>query len=480
MPRKATAHDHEAFAWCSRQGHVSHHQLVTWRPDFLIISPPKTGSTWLAENLRCHPQLFVPAIKEVRYFSSYFKALDLGWYLGHFAPGAGRVKGEASPSYALLPVERIRLIRRIMPELKLIFLLRDPVARAWSHAKHTYRFGEANFASCSLPLEAVPYGQWQENFSHEWCLANGDYLGQLRRWLSVFPKEQVYVGFYESIAHEPQALLRRLFRFLGVESDLDLAAFPAEERILPGLRGTLPPTLAEDLWRLLSGRTEELASFLAEQFGLAPPTEWATGSAAGTGLRTETPAVFLRDRDDHYIGSVLELEEVYPSAPRLVLAGYRGHDVFFFRGEVYALDHAQSGPDTIDGVRLQRRLEAGGCIVAPSLAEAKERVDEQVFGQVLRLGRTVELLRAERAEARGCVGDLLQGLERAIAKQRAAEVALRRLGAEVVGLTPWYVKLGRRAAQQCRRLRAYLAGLQPPALRWRPASGDVVDERRAA
>jgi hypothetical protein len=69
--------------------------------------------------------------------------------------------------------------------------------------------------------------------------------------------------------------LRRLFRFLGVDPDVDLATFPAEERILPGLPGTLPPTLAEDLWRLLSGRSEELASFLAEQFGLGPPTEWA-------------------------------------------------------------------------------------------------------------------------------------------------------------------------------------------------------------
>jgi hypothetical protein len=176
-------------------GYTLHHQLATLRPDFLIISPPKIGSTWLAENLRCHPQVFVPAIKEVRYFSSYFKALDLGWYLGHFTPGADRLKGEASPSYALLPVEGIRLIRRLMPDVRLIFLMRDPVARAWSHAKHTYRFGEANFASCSLSLEAVPDDQWQENFRHEWCLAGGDYLGQLRRWLSVFPKEQVNVGF---------------------------------------------------------------------------------------------------------------------------------------------------------------------------------------------------------------------------------------------------------------------------------------------
>src|SRR5229473_6742363 len=72
-------------------------------PDFLVISPPKTGSTWLAANLRCHPEIFIPEIKEVKYFSSYYKWLDLDWYLGHFRDGAGRRKGEASPSYSLLP-----------------------------------------------------------------------------------------------------------------------------------------------------------------------------------------------------------------------------------------------------------------------------------------------------------------------------------------------------------------------------------------
>ena len=47
-------------------------------PQFLVISPSKTGSTWLADNLRCHPQIFVPAVKEVKYFSSLFKWLNLG------------------------------------------------------------------------------------------------------------------------------------------------------------------------------------------------------------------------------------------------------------------------------------------------------------------------------------------------------------------------------------------------------------------
>jgi hypothetical protein len=55
--------------------------------------------------------------QEVKYFSSLLKWLDLDWYLSHFIAGSDRVKGEASPSYALLPVERIELIRQLSPRL---------------------------------------------------------------------------------------------------------------------------------------------------------------------------------------------------------------------------------------------------------------------------------------------------------------------------------------------------------------------------
>src|SRR5438270_8427389 len=92
-------------------------------PRFLIISPAKTGSTWLADNLRCHSQLMVPRAKEVKYFSSFYRWLDLDWYASHFeAPG--KIAGEASPTYAPLPLSRIRAIRDLMPDVKLIFLMR--------------------------------------------------------------------------------------------------------------------------------------------------------------------------------------------------------------------------------------------------------------------------------------------------------------------------------------------------------------------
>jgi hypothetical protein len=388
MQGEAAAPDHDALAWCLRQPAVPHHKLAALAPDFLVISPPKTGSTWLADNLRAHPSVFVPAVKEVKYFTSYFRWLDLNWYLDQFAPAGGRRKGEASPSYALLPVERIRLLRRLLPDVKLVFLMRDPVARAWSHAKHTYRFREANFAAAAGPLEAVSDGQWRDNFRHEWTLASGDYLGQLRRWLSVFPPEQLFVGFYEAIAHAPRALLREVFAFLGVSPDVDLAAFPVEEKVLPGLPGELPPALRATLRRLLAGRTRELASFLGARLGLRPPPEWQASlgpagdgpAAAGPG---PAPEVFARERDDRYLAGVLEQEEAFPSAPLLVREGYRGYDIVYYRGRLYALDRAlgRVAVNEASEDELRRLQGQGGCFIAPSLAEVQELVDAHVFAQ---------------------------------------------------------------------------------------------------
>src|SRR5579871_1405390 len=152
------------------------------RPHFLVISPPKTGSTWLADNLRAHPGVFVPAVKEVKYFSSLHRWLDLDWYRHHFAPAAGRLAGEASPSYSHLPLSRIRLIRRLFPDLKLVYLMRDPVRRAWSHAKHVHRYREAVFADA--PPGPATAGQWRAALADDWMLTIGDSLSQLRRWLA--------------------------------------------------------------------------------------------------------------------------------------------------------------------------------------------------------------------------------------------------------------------------------------------------------
>lgn len=439
MEPEAVAPERDFLGWCLRQSAVPHHKLTALRPDFLVISPPKTGSTWLTTNLRRHPAVFIPKIKEVKYFSRYFKWLDLNWYLEQFAPGTGRIKGEASPSYAILPLEKIRLIRRLMPDVKLLFLMRDPVSRAWSHAKHNYRYREANFSTGAGALEFVTDGQWGENFRHEWPLNSGDYLGQLRRWLSVFPREQMFIGFFEDIAARPEALLCAVFAFLGVPSDVDLAGYPVRERVLSGLAADLTPSLTQMLRRLLYARTQELVSFLSNSIGLKPPPEWEGSFRAPDNSGPVSIAAFAQEFDDDYLARVLAQEELFPSSPTPVLEGYRGHDIVFYRGRLYALaeEIGDLCVNEIDEAQLWQHQDAGRCFVAPSLPEVKELVDRHV------LNRTREQLRSAHADILRLEGCL-----------RRTEETLTRLETEVSQLTPWYATAARWARAVWRDWRA--------------------------
>ena len=374
-----------------------------WRPDFLVISPPKTGSSWLATNLRCHPQVFVPCIKEIKYFSSLFRHFDLNWYLDHFHTAGSRRKGEASPSYALLPIKRIRLIRRLLPDVKLIFLMRDPVARAWSHAKHMFRFREANFAASTAAFEGITSDQWRENVLHQWSLANHDYLGQLRRWLSVFPREQFYLGFFESIADDPRALLREVFAFLGVDADVDFSHFPIFEKVLPGLTGPLPTELGRFLRRLLRDRTQELVSFLGHHFRLPPPPTWQPSLDARVPGREAGPPACFWELNDECLARLLE-QERWSEVARLVQENYNGYNIVLYRGRFYALLHARGvlHVPRMSEAELERHRLDGSCFVAPSLVEVKERVDRRV--RAMRRG----LLASSLATARRWAGAVLR------------------------------------------------------------------------
>src|ERR1035441_10230486 len=94
------------------------------RPDFMVISPGKTGTTWLAQHLARHPGIFVPPEKEARFFDNYWRFHDLNWYLDKYAGTMGRIRGDISPSYAWLPKYAIQLVRALNPHLKLIILAR--------------------------------------------------------------------------------------------------------------------------------------------------------------------------------------------------------------------------------------------------------------------------------------------------------------------------------------------------------------------
>ena len=425
------------------------------RPDFLVVSPPKTGSTWLADNFRHHPRLFVPAIKEVKYFSCFCNWLDLGWYLEHFRCPQGVVKGEASPSYAILPPERIRLVRTLLPDVKLIFLMRDPIARAWSHARHNFRYREARFADCRDDFDLVSEPLWREAFLHEWSLASGDYLGQLRRWLAVFPREQLFVGFYESIASEPAELLRRLFDFVGVDSTLDLAAFPLHERILPGLDKPLPDALRAHLHELLHDRSRELVAFTKGHFDLDPPAEWDAVLVPPV-----SPALSLSATpfDGESFLRVCAHEEDFPGAHRRLIVDYRGYEIVYYRRRLLAMDRSIAPPSLDDEAALERHLLQEHCFVAGTMPELQGVIDRHLFAREValrqaseeRLARATAELEARQEADRRRIAALEVSLYE-------AGLSVQHLEAQVIRLRPWHRVLGRLVRDAWRRVRARLA-----------------------
>ena len=400
------------------------------RPDFLVISPPKTGSTWLAANLRHHPQIFIPEVKEVRYFSSLYKWLDYRWYCDYFSEAGLRLAGEASPSYAALPLDRIWLIRQLLPDLKLVFLMRDPVSRAWSHARHSHQFCEANFATAGTPCLVPTEEQWQANFAHDWPLVSGDYLGQLRRWSSVFPPEQLLVGFYESIGTRPAALLREVFKFLGVDPDLDLSGFPVQERILVGPAGDLTPTLAATLRGLLRDRTVELSAFLREHLGLCPPPEWnQTLNSSDTVLPAPVPGAFLREMDDRFLAEVAALEDMFPTAHRPIRGEFRGYDMVCYRGILYAFSRTL-GPISLadlDPSTLSRLQVEGTCVTAQTIPELKEKISTHLLVQASTRVRAVENELRESREETARLAAELAGVIAAVRRPSRAKRIVRAL-----------------------------------------------------
>jgi hypothetical protein len=311
--------------------------LQQFTPDFLIISPAKTGTTWLSENLRIHRNVFIPEIKEVHYFNIYWTQFDLNWYVRHFQNShAVQKRGEATP-YAGLPQHIIRSIKTLFPHLKLIFLMRDPIQRAWSHAKHDYQYRQGIFASCESGFADVPEGKFVEHFTDVHSINSGDYLLCLQRWLSCFGRESIYVGFYESIQANPSDLMKQIFRHLEVDDNVNLDAFPLTERILPGLKSELPTTLKAVLRALYGEKTRELVTFLREEFGVSPPQAWA---------------------------DTLETEE---SGLRPLDLSYKGQEIFVGHGKVHACRP--------NFAALDQGAERIGCIIGDSVNEVKHYVD---------------------------------------------------------------------------------------------------------
>jgi len=201
-------------------------------PDFLIIGAAKSGTTSLFYQLRDHPEIFCPPVKELNFFSQGDEGLRPGsgpgdpqatiWvdsvdsYVGQFQEKQEhQVAGEASVSYLYSPVSA-RNIKQIVPNARLIMVLRDPVERAWSNYCHMVRDGRESLdfkEALSQEDERI-----EADWEFSWHYKNlGLYGGQLSRFLDHFPRERLKVFLFRELKADTAGVVQRIFRFLGVD-----------------------------------------------------------------------------------------------------------------------------------------------------------------------------------------------------------------------------------------------------------------------
>jgi hypothetical protein len=254
-------------------------------PDFMIVGPQRTGTTWLHAHLRFHPQVLLSEPKELYFFSSLklgaagrFASADLAEYLRFFrdplwlrAAKTARslwkhgelyrpiVRGEATASYAALDADIIAEIAALNPALKVILMLRNPIDRAWSHAKKDLiRNAGRRFADVSEE-------EFRAFFTDPYQLRCADYVSQYENWAAHMKPQHVFVGNFDDIATRPEALMLDVMRFLGVRVARRYIDAAVRSPVNPTDARPIPPQYRRWLETLLR---EPLAR-VNERFGLS-------------------------------------------------------------------------------------------------------------------------------------------------------------------------------------------------------------------
>jgi hypothetical protein len=174
--------------------------------DFLIIGAAKSATTWLQKSLQADPAVAMPD-PELHYFSRFH---DRGhqWYFSQFPEiREGQLVGEKSNSYLDTPCAPER-VHALLPHVRLIVQLRNPVERAYSDYCMLYRRGEVD-RDIETWLDARKSAPGR-------FLAGGLYFAQLQAYLDLYPEDRLLVLFFEEMLSRPAEHLRKVRQFLDL------------------------------------------------------------------------------------------------------------------------------------------------------------------------------------------------------------------------------------------------------------------------
>jgi len=196
-------------------------------PKFLCVGAQKSGTTSLHDILIQHPNLFLPEQKETKFFvRDEFYNLGIGYYEKQFFRKAktGQLAGEIDPDYMYFHYAPQRISHCLGNKIKLIFILRNPVDRAYSHYWMSVRRGyeKLSFGDAVLKEpERLAVGSIF-NKLHFSYLDRGRYCGQIENFLRYFPKENMKFIIFEDFVKNIETTVCSIFDFLGVRRDMEL------------------------------------------------------------------------------------------------------------------------------------------------------------------------------------------------------------------------------------------------------------------
>jgi len=259
------------------------HFLHTY-PDFLIIGVPKSATTALFQYLLQHPSISPPLTKQIHFFDRYFSR-GTAWYKNCLPykwekfklekiQKCGFATGEATIHYMLHPLAPER-VKNLIPNVKLIVILRNPVDRAYSHYQMEFANKNENFLFEEILKEEPKRlnGEFEkltndENYDsleypHRAYLATGHYAEHLKRWFKYFPREQFLIIKNEEFLSDISKGYNEVLDFLNLPS-FDL---PEYKKIHSRKYEKMKPETRQKLIEYFHPYNKELYKLLDRDFG---------------------------------------------------------------------------------------------------------------------------------------------------------------------------------------------------------------------
>ena len=170
--------------------------------------------------------------KQLEFFNRQMLHKDLAWYSSHFdgTRSADRntavIRGEITPFYARLGDDAVRRIAQLIPDAKIVLVVRNPIDRTWSHLLYHYGVYQKRDINRLRPEQLICFALRQRTVRYT------DYVSIINRWRNAFGRDRVHVAVFDDLARDPQAFLQRILLHIGADPDGLGHDEPLSERVL--------------------------------------------------------------------------------------------------------------------------------------------------------------------------------------------------------------------------------------------------------